>query len=284
MKMIYFLLQIIVMSNKFAVVYVVYDREDIIGAVVSAISIRKLYGKSLAFDIVLITNPEFKKDVSAFKIPIFDIINYKIELLKLESFVSKDKYEDLLLDKYLPSKFNLLKLEEYEKILYISNNCLVQEKIDDIFTIETPAFVFKDSFMKKFVGKTVNKFKPDIIINYVYSDDARGLIDGNAYLLKPNKKDFENLKLMISNYNPPASIKNDYSDESSIIEYYVYKNKLEINNLGELYQLFGASKYQPNTQAQNYKLKIFQYKPWKTKEGEYDYMKPWWKIYHEVSQ
>lgn len=134
----------------------------------------------------------------------------------------KKRYDVWISSSY--TKWQLLSLTQYKKILFLDADTIVLRKIDDIFEVETPAGVFVNVWMNRLYRhiKYGNKI-PSEEINKAFEQSSAVLV-GSAVLLSPNANDHIGLLDLIMSNLPFGYKIHSGNDEQSLVLYYKKKN------------------------------------------------------------
>lgn len=201
----------------------------VIGACISAF-IHKQYIEKINLDIILnvmvddyIYN-KFKDVLAQYFDRVIKIKLNKFSLSKDYSF-AKGKYSWI---NFSLSKWECLKYEEYDKILFIDvDEMPIKESFYNIFEYKTPAF--KNSLIsKKCISKKPFTYKINYSFEYYIKNNLNNI--GTAYgglcLLKPSKKLYKDYINFVNNlfqngiYSHPIS----GPDETTLFYYFLSKN------------------------------------------------------------
>lgn len=191
------------------------------------------------------------------------------------------------------TKWNLLNLTEYSKVLFLDGDTIIMQNIDHLFEMSTPAAPFNSPFVyplgritQCFTNKkgTDGYIQHNDIINNKEVFNAltkNGLVlTASTVLLTPNKKDFVLLTDYLSNSQPFGFPKcHSMVDEQAIVYFYSFIKNTQWSNIHHKYNLISWKSNFLSDSDEIYVLHYFaETKPWNMKINEY----PDVKIFYEV--
>jgi lipopolysaccharide biosynthesis glycosyltransferase len=182
------------------------------------------------------------------------------------------------------TKWQCLGLTQYQKVLFLDADMVVNKNIDHVFDIPAPAAVFSHPWMKKEENLTIS---PAWIKKAL---TRRGFVNtATCVLLEPNEEHLEIYKAMLDSMQPFGF--NSYScpDEQSIA--YLYSmhgviDKTSWHNLGTgyafmewKYKALGndapvLEKYITDFMGEN--------KPWEVERGKWEDLEAWFVVAEEL--
>ncbi len=134
----------------------------------------------------------------------------------------KKRYDVWISSSY--TKWQLLSLTQYKKILFLDADTIVLRRIDDIFKVETPAGVFVNVWMNQLYRHIPYGTKiPHSEIDKAFEQSSAVLV-GSAVLLSPNANDYVGLLDLIMSNLPFGYNIHSGNDEQSLVLYYLIKN------------------------------------------------------------
>jgi hypothetical protein len=260
---------------KNAIAMLIFGNTQYIPGAIISTFLHKLYLKKLQLKVDLI-------------VMIDDYIyKYKDELLKYFDVVKKIKMIEMNLSKeyymikkyskwmkYSINKWQIMKYEEYDKILFLDTDFLpINEKFYDIFKFNTPAVTTnlpceegkeldKTFFMKK---ENVNIVKNSSVETYYkHSLKLNSSINATALMLSPNIKMYEEYIDFIKKIEKKGYISHSVSgvDETSLLFFFRYYKDIPIYCIPKKYSIapWDDKDYDiNNVYAINY---VSQIKPW----------------------
>jgi hypothetical protein len=161
------------------------------------------------------------------------VINIKLKNYEISDkyTFAKDKYSWI---QYALNKWECLKYDEYDKILFLDIDLLVNRTaFYDIFNFNTPAFynIYVD---KKCISGSKLKYNltDDTYDLYLKNSDKYGSINGGICLFKPNKNFYRDYFEYTNKLykNGVYSIFGSGPDETSLF-YYLMKNNVKMYNI-----------------------------------------------------
>ena len=186
------------------------------------------------------------------------------------------------------TKWNILNLTEYDKVLFLDADLIVIKSIDHVFTdFKSPGsrFVTANPEISKIIKKHDNSkglhFSPSLIKRLLRSA-VSWTIDGGLVLLQPNEKHYKKYIKMMKTH---THVGIGGTDEYSLIKYMsLYDNgpKKTWTNLGDIYSCVQWSKYHKCNKDNSYILNFYgKPKPW-YKENTYEDSSVWRTINTEM--
>ena len=195
----------------------------------------------------------------------------------------RDRYGSWINKSY--TKWNILNLTDYDKVLFLDADMLVVKNIDHIFKENTPAAVFPiygnfydEHLLKLLKSKTIS---PSIISKSL--NEKGTVIDASFVLIRPNKQHYLGLQQMLSKMSPYGHVINlSGFDEQAITEYMsVYNDgpKLTWTNIDCSYNYTWKNRCpSSDIYVMNF---IGDVKPWKGDLRKYPDTKLWYEINDE---
>lgn len=174
------------MFTKYAYVYVIFGGDRYVpGVYLSAYSLKKLNTK---YDIVCMVTDDVSNEAIQHLKPVVDRIikiNYLNFRATMKTVGMRKRYPNI--NKYF-TKWNCMKLSEYEKIVYLDAATLVVKPIDHLFKNNKPAGIFLSKEKDKIITtKEIEKRFNNKTYPYKFP-----FVGGMIILLKPSKKLFKN--------------------------------------------------------------------------------------------
>lgn len=263
-------------KNRCAYVCTVFGGDSYIpGAMTLAYSLKKV---GTDYDIVCMVTDDVsesaKNRLRGIGVTVVDIPYLEYKTKPMRSQKMENLYSAWIGKSY--TKWNCLNLD-YDKILFLDADLIVNENIDHLFELKAPASRFSmEIFGKKQLPRYV---KPNQIEKELKNNGS--VINASIVLLNPNKKHFNNLKSMISSMQPFGFNCLSGADEQSLAYYMsVYKSgpKLSWQNLGPEY-LFSWRNKDPVNKIYIHNF-TGAYKPWNRDIiEEFPDTKPWYDMY-----
>lgn len=251
-------------TKKYAYVWLVMLGDRYVpGAIVSAFSCKK--HSNIKCDYVcLITHDVSEQAINELK-KVFNRI-IKIDYIEIESKMMRtDKQQKMYpwINKSY-TKWNVIKLDEYNKVLFIDADTLCVNDLSSLFSIDTPAACFYSPFFTKINDQIISNYKKtkdikttnlfgkkefthgSIVPKKIIHDSLfnNGMtINAGLVLLTPNKNDFKEFVYMLTDVNYDSKLNfNSFSgyDEQSLAYYYAFyrKKKQEWHNISRLYNFY----------------------------------------------
>lgn len=280
------------------------NEEKYIDACCISVTTYREYGNKEIEHVIMIDNSiseEGRKKLSKF----FDKI-YLIKLLKVKSDFNlatdklKIRYGQWL--DYAINKWYILRLKDYEKVLFVDADTLAVNDYTDIFKVKTPAWVIfhkgylKIDNLKKVIGEIPTgtilnkKMMKDISKQDNLCKEIRKMnipVNGSIVLLSPNDLDFQAMKRMVKNKIKKYGLYKilsyvSFPDENILFEYYHCYKKEDIKVIGPEYLTTLWEYQEGNLLFRNIKKPIILNfdstdKPWLKKEKDlYSEEKIWW--------
>ena len=161
------------------------DNMYFIGTLVFIVSLLKT--KPIYDTLLLYTN-----DVPKYKIDMLE--KYYTKLIPIEYIKFNDIKRKRFVDVY--TKLQIFKLIDYDKILFMDNDMLVQKNIDHLFNYQAPAGVA--------ISETL-KYKDNELVT-----DPRVVFNAGLWLLKPSIDEFNKLMGGLENFNVSYELEQEY--------------------------------------------------------------------------
>lgn len=235
---------------KYAISMLLFGNENYITGSIISSYVHKQYINKLKLDIDLIVMVDDK------------IFKYKNELLKYFDHVKKINLIEMNLSKkyhiiykyskwmkYSINKWQILKYDEYDKIVFVDTDFLpLDEKFYDIFNFNTPAFTTN---LKCDKGKELDKSffmnvsDIDKIKNYTAEEynavalKLKSSINATLLMLKPDKKLYEEYIEFIKKAGKKGynSLIHSGIDETSLLLFYRYYKDIPIYCISKEYSI-----------------------------------------------
>lgn len=282
---------------KYAFVATVFKNKNYIKGATTLAKSLKMYLKDNSIDVVCMIT----EDLNIYK-PILEkqfdrviIVPYlRFDTQPFKSEKQKKMYGSWIDVSY--TKWNCLKLTEYDKIVYLDSNQIINDDITDLFELQTPAALFsmenkmpntiirlQDS--SKFHGKVLsNQFILDRLNNIIVRENNRLITTmcSACCVLTPSLEDFNGLIKMIESNLPFGNKKYiNGVDEVSLFEYYLHIKKSDFVHISNNYAYI-----QWHKQESNQKVKIYNFfgeKPWDLDRNVWPDFEIWYKYADQVS-
>lgn len=226
-------------EDKYAIGMIIFKNPlYLVGACLSAWTHRKFIEKySLNIKLLAMVDEqmiEYKNELEKYfdHIELIDLIKVKLN----QKYNVIYKYSEWM--KYSASKWNILKFDYFDKILFLDTDILpIDEKFYNIFNFETPAILIKGNNGKENTIIKTETFLPDIkdISNNQYhniSVELKNSLDAGIILLKPDKKIFnEYLKFLkiCENSNGYISKYDSGVDETTLLLFFAFYKKVPLH-------------------------------------------------------
>jgi lipopolysaccharide biosynthesis glycosyltransferase len=262
------------------------------GAIVVAHSIRKTKTKN---DICCMVTP----DVSAYAIEQLKIaFDYVILVQYIQ--VSTKKLRSLKIENlygawksFAYTKWNMLNMTQYKKVMFMDADILVVENIDALFELQTPAGTFSLSQAKPFVKKGVyNPYKTIRHGHYVDTKEIQEgfksfLCIGTTLILTPNAEHFKMYIKMIMSMTPFGfELCINGTDEQSIVWFYHNILAARWTHIGQEYNMIPWK--QKTWMPKNSKPYVLHYvgelKPWQLSKDTWGDLLLWWEYADDVEK
>ena len=281
-----------VICRKYAYVCLVMKGDAYIpGAIVMAHSIRKTGTKN---DIVCMVTP----DVSSEGIKQLQIVFDYIHRVDYIEAITKHLRNKKIEGRYgswksvAYTKWNLLKLIQYTKVMFMDADLVVIENIDSLFKLQTPAGTFSLSQAKPFSKNGL--YNPYKTVRHGYPVDKKEIIKGfksflcigTTLVITPNEKHFDAYVKMVKSMEP-FGFERCYNgpDEQSIVWFYHNILNVPWTHINQSYNMIPwkqkdwISKEFNKPQVLHY---VSEEKPWISNRKEWPDLEVWWKYADEV--
>lgn len=225
-----------------------------------------------------------------------------IDYIRFNTRQLKTKKQQELYSKWLSvayTKWNVLKLIQYKKILFLDGDTIVLHNIDHLFNLQAPAAPFNNPFVKPIgninshlEGKKGNDkyLLHDTLISKreVYNCLTKNgmIFTASTILLEPSDADFNKYIDMVKSMEP-FGFSNCHSmvDEQSLAYYYSFKKNVNWINIHSRYNYINWKKGFLEINDIPYIMHYFsEKKPWNMKYDEWPDVICWWKMAIESVQ
>jgi len=263
--------------SKYAFVTLVMKKDGYIpGALVTAWSLKTKYDK------VCMVTPDVSEEGKEQLRQVFDQV-IDIEYLEYKSMTLTTKRQQDLYKEWVDvsyTKWNCLKLTQYEKVIFIDADQIALRDIDELFKLQAPAATFANPWIKHGPYK---KLKHGHIVNpeEIRQGLSNYVITGTIVLLKPSEEDFKEycggLENKVNGY--PGC--NSMLDEQTLTAFYLDK---------KVPWTYIDTNYNHVTWFPNFSRKpaTFHYfgtdKPWNVDRSKWLDLEPWWNIAANLSR
>ena len=282
-----------VLSKKHAYVMVIWGGDRYLAGVLAvAYSLIRLKTKK---DIVcLVTNDvpnSARNTMKKLNIIVKEIPYLCYNTYPLKTKKQRQKYPTI---QSFYTKYNILNLIEYDKVIYLDSDLIVVNSLDHLFRCKPPLALFENQYdsnytnnnrgIKNYYTKTklkyLEKIKNSNIKTALYNSGF--VANGTILLIKPDKTQYINYKKMMNKLSINkgfGSSFNTYSgpDEISIIYFMtLYSNgpKLQFRNLPIKYSYLAWKYTSTNQNRDSSDIKILDFfgtdKTWEVKRDEYE--------------
>lgn len=231
-------------NNKYAISMIIFKNPlYIVGACLSAWVHRKFIEKyNLDIKLIVLVDKliyEYKEELEKYfdSVKLIEIIEMKLN----PEYKVIYKYSDWM--KYSISKWNILKFDEYDKILFLDTDILPTSiEFYDILNFNTPSIMIKgnnnieNSIINPeiFLNNSINGINISNISNEEYSNIAIKLkhsLDAGIILIKPDKKIFNEYLSFIKICEGTNGYISKYDsgiDETTLLLFFVYYKKIQL--------------------------------------------------------
>lgn len=273
--------------SRYAYVFSVFkDPQYMLGAIVSAYSIKCTDTK---YNLVCMTTPDISNSWTDLAKQIFDdvitvpyIQGYTIDMKTRTQQKMYKGWKNISF-----TKWNCMKLIQYEKILFIDADKVILENIDHLFDLQTPAGTFSSPFSDKY-GKHSGRGIKDYFWKHKHGDTVetrliqKGLKDGfvvigTCILLKPCEKTYIEMINTIESYTEDKPF--GFPECNSMIDeqFICFQIKNKWTYISQKYnwipwhsQWLRKDEYPPAV------IHYFSTKPWVLRRSEYHDLEIWW--------
>jgi lipopolysaccharide biosynthesis glycosyltransferase len=281
--------------SKYAYVFLVMKGDLYIpGAIVAAHSIKKTGTEQ---DIVCMVTPDVSKiGIKQLEI-VFDTIvpvNYiQVKTNNMKSKKIEDRYGVWKSVSY--TKWNLLKMIQYNKVIFMDADLVVIDNIDSLFELQTPAGTFSLSQAKPFTKKGIfNPYKTVIHGENVNRKEIDNgfkyfLCIGTSLVLTPNINHFEQYIKMIKQMEP-FGFKHCINgpDEQSIVCFYHKILKYRWTHISQIYNMIPWKQKIWMPKGIKKTPFVIHYvskeKPWMLERNVWEDLSLWWKYADNVEE
>ncbi len=178
--------------------------------------------------VIMVTNDVSKSCISLLADVFTSVITVPYKKYKYVPWRSATKEQAVRYSKWIEysfTKWNVLNLTKYKKILFLDADVVITRNIDAVFEFDAPAGVFnnawKDCYRDLKIGQKIPHSRIDEVIQ-----KGGGVLVASAVLLKPSKKDYKQIFQMLKRMEPFGFSKLiSGSDEQAITYYYRMQNK-----------------------------------------------------------
>ncbi len=258
-------------KNKLNAIFMLCFLKDhyVLGACISAFTHKQFIRKlNLEIKLVILCDGYiYKKYHNLLQVYFDRVIEIKLRKFSLNKDYkfSKKKYNEWM--SYSLTKWECLKYEEYDKILFIDIDILpLKDKFYNLFSFNTPAF--HNIGIKK---KCINNTAYNNFINFSYKEYIQryqliniGTIDGGLCLLKPSKETYnEYIKFTQNTYKNGIYSKEETGPDETSLFYFFSKKNINLYDICNDYSFIPWDhelKNIKNAKAINYLALV---KPWR---------------------
>jgi len=198
------------------------------------------------------------------------------------------------------TKWNLLNLHRYKKVILMDADTIFIENIDNLFDLPTPAAPFNSPFIrplgtipdmiKNSLQSKTNALGPDKYIVHGYSVSTRVINDqltkngltftASTVLISPSKKLFNGFIEMLNGLKGPFGFSTCYSamDEQALAYYMSKILKKKWTNIHQRYNLIGWKERFLSPRDYPRVIHYISEKPWNATYNKWEDMVCWWKM------
>ena len=283
-------------NSRYAYVFLVMKGDDYsIGAMVAAHSLKKTETKN---DIIcMVTNDVSVSAINKLKlffnqVILVNYIKFKTKEIKFKKI--KKMYRDWISSSF--TKWNILTLKKYEKVMFLDADLIVKSNIDHLFELKTPAATFSLSQERSIKNKrgvynpynnTHGKFVDRKCIQKGYGKyrNPSFVCIGTTLILSPSMEHFNLYKKIIKKNEPFGFINciNGF-DEQSIVWFYDNILKQRWTHIDPSYNMIP---WKTNIWKHLAPPKILHYvgkNPWELNRNKWPDLAEWWEHYDAVSK
>ena len=236
---------------------------------------------------------EYAKYLSLVYDRVIRISYIKFEKYKLTSKKHKEIYNNWYHMSY--TKWECLKLIEYEKICFLDSDLIILKNIDHLFNLDSPAACFVNywsefGFNKRNYYRNIKygeKISNEIVSNALNNSFV---LVAHCVILEPNKDEYDNYKKFISDEFIPQKKCISMYDEQALASFYLTLNK----KWTQLHHIYNSIPWKMSkTNMKKNKLGMMFYgpyilhyfnkiKPWMSQRTEWLDIKIWYEIYDKL--
>lgn len=276
------------------------DKKYLSGLFPSVYSLKTKYEKVLLYtsDIILDEKGEEDKQLLDTLSLFFDKL-IKVEYIEVESKNLKtkkqnDKYKSWIDKSY--TKWNLLTLTEYKKVMFVDCDVIFLKDVDNLFDLPTPSGTFSSPWGNRYLeggfGIDINMYPTNhgdtishnLITKTIKNNKNSVAVIGTMVLLEPNQKHFE-MYMEYLQKNKPYGFRwcNSGFDEQSITMFYSEILKKDWYFIHQRYNYIPWKKNWLNSEDVPYVYHYFNIeKPWEMDEELYEDLKPFYNACREI--
>jgi lipopolysaccharide biosynthesis glycosyltransferase len=230
--------------------------------------------------------PDVSKDAIAKLKIIFDKV-FEVPYIEHESIPMKSKKQREIYtwDSVSYTKWNVLKFDDYDKILFIDADTLVLQNIDFIFMLSAPAGIFFDYYAN---GKRKTPFDrlrhgQEITDELCWKLFEKYFVQAGGFvLLEPNRWEFSHYLKMLNAKKPYGHLGcPSIHGNQSLLEFTLLKKKTWTN----IHPSYLWIPRKNKTLLQGRKPKVYHYSgtnPWESERGRFKDMTVWWECNDEM--
>jgi lipopolysaccharide biosynthesis glycosyltransferase len=282
-------------NSEYAYVCLVMKGDTYVpGAIVVAHSIRKTKTKN---DIVcMITHDVSAKCVKQLNI-VFDSV-IQVEYITADTKTLRNKKIESIYGSWKSvayTKWNLLNMTQYKKVMFMDADLVIIENIDSLFELQTPAGTFSLSQAKPFTKKGIyNPYKSirhGHIVNKKEIEKGFNtfLCIGTTLILTPDAEHFKKYIKMVQSMEPfgfEHCINGP--DEQSIVWFYYKILDMPWIHISQAYNMIPWKQSIWMPQGLNDKVYVLHYvskeKPWQIDRDVWEDLSLWWKYADSVEK
>jgi lipopolysaccharide biosynthesis glycosyltransferase len=263
------------------------------GAIVVAFSIKKTNTKN---DIVCMVTPDVSANGVKQLAVVFDIV-VPVEYITADTKVLKNKKIESIYGSWKSvayTKWNILNMTQYKKVMFMDADLIVVENIDSLFELQTPAGTFSLSQANPFTKKGV--YNPYKNVVHGHSVDRKEIRDGfetflcigTSLVITPNSSHFEQYNNMVQSMAPFGFERCiNGPDEQSIVWFYHNVLNVQWTHISQAYNMIPWKQkiWMPKLDDKVYVLHyVSKEKPWQLERDKWDDLALWWKYADDVEK
>lgn len=209
-------------NSKYAYCALVMIGDEYVkGALVLGYSIKRV---SKMDRVIMVTDDVSKSCISLLKTVFTHVITVPYKKYKYIPWHSVAEKQAVRYSKWIEcsfTKWNVLNLTQYKKILFLDADVIITRNIDAIFEFDSPAGVFNNAWKDHYKDLKIGQKIPNDRIHKIFKNGGN-VLTASAVLLKPSKKDYEQIFKMIEIMEPFGFKKLiNGTDEQAITYYYI---------------------------------------------------------------
>lgn len=265
------------------------------GAIVVAHSIRETDTK---YDIVCMVTPDVSEGaVSKLKV-VFDYVQV-VEYITAETKMMRtkkieDRYGSWKSVSY--TKWNVLQMTRYKKVLFMDADLIVVGNIDSLFKLQAPAATFSlaqaHPYSKQGLHNPYIRYTHGDII---HPDDIKlgfnlFVCIGTTVLIQPNMEHFNSYKQMIAKMQPFGFEKCVNGPDEQSIAWFYHSSKIQWTHIHQAFNMIPWKEKQWLSKKDKYfnKSLVLHYvcgkKPWELDRTEWEDLENWWIIAEDIEK